>query len=277
MGSDAGELFEQEIDFMRRTRHENIVLFLGWGVTSTGGLFLVTEYVRRGSLNNVLQECRNSLTLDRQIQFARDTAEGMRYLHSKGRIHRDLKSANLLVSGNWMVKVADFGSARNLCGLETAIVAQSREHGREEEDLCASAETSFLKTNYTSMTYQVGTLLYSAPEVLKHQAYGAAIDVYRSDGEFIVVMYCVEGIYSFYYSFGIVMWEIYVGRPPFDGHQLPQYLDNFIEMICVEEIRPVIPADCPPHWKALMKQCWSGDSSARPLFKEIVRKLEDFS
>ena len=55
-GSDAGRMFEQEIDFMRRMRHQNIVLFLGWGETTTGGLFLVTEYMRRGSLHDVLQE-----------------------------------------------------------------------------------------------------------------------------------------------------------------------------------------------------------------------------
>jgi N-acetylneuraminic acid mutarotase len=254
MGSDAGELFEQEIDFMRRTRHENIVLFLGWGVTSAGGLFLVTEYVRRGSLNNVLQECRNSLTLDRQIQFARDTAEGMRYLHSKGRIHRDLKAPNLLVSGNWMVKVADFGSARTLCNLETATNAQARDYDRNEEDSDDYSETSLLTTNYLSMTHQVGTVLYSAPEVLSHEAYGAAVDVY---------------------SFGIVMWEIYVRRPPFEGQHIPQFYDDLVDMICMQRVRPVIPADCPPQWTALMTQCWSGDSHARPVFREIVRRLDE--
>ena len=184
MGSDTSQLFEQEIDFMRRTRHENIVLFLGWGVASTGGLFLVTEYLSRGSLNSVLQTYRDSLTLERRVQFARDSAEGMRYLHTKGRIHRDLKSANLLVGGNWMVKVADFGSARTLFNLEEARDADYREYHVNDDNSDDHDETALLTTNYVSMTCQVGTLLYSAPEVLARQAYGAAIDVYRSDDKF---------------------------------------------------------------------------------------------
>ena len=184
MGSDTSHLFEQEIDFMRRTRHKNIVLFLGWGMTGAGGLFLVTEYMRRGSLSDVLQTYSTTLLLDRKLKFARDSAEGMRFLHTKGRIHRDLKSANLLVDRNWMVKVADFGSARTLCTLETAREATANQEfdmdNRVDEDSSDDEETIMLKTNYWSMTRRVGTLLYSAPELLSRRAYGAAIDVYRS-------------------------------------------------------------------------------------------------
>ena len=96
MGSDTSRLFEREIDFMRRTRHENIVLFLGWGVTSTGGLFLVTEYLRRGSLNSVLQTYRDSLTLKRKVKFARDSAEGMKFLHTNSQGPKISQSA-----GGW--------------------------------------------------------------------------------------------------------------------------------------------------------------------------------
>ena len=273
MGSDTSQLFEQEIDFMRRTRHENIVLFLGWGVASTGGLFLVTEYLRRGSLNSVLQTYRDSLTLERRVQFARDSAEGMRYLHTKGRIHRDLKSANLLVGGNWMVKVADFGSARTLFNLEAARDADYREYHVNDDNSDDYEETALLTTNYVSMTRRVGTLLYSAPEVIARQAYGAAIDVYRSGDKF---RRNKEERLFFLFSFGIVMWEIYTRRTPFEDQELPQHYDDFVDMICEQQVRPVIPVDCPSQWRDLMKQCWSGDSCVRPLFREIVKRLDEF-
>ena len=49
-----------------------------------------------------------------KIRFALDAAKGMRFLHSlrPPRIHRDLKSGNLLASQRWVVKFADFGVAR---------------------------------------------------------------------------------------------------------------------------------------------------------------------
>ena len=107
----------------------------------------------------------------------------MRFLHTKGRIHRDLKSANLLVIGNWKVKVANFGSARTLCNLELVNHEARRyrndvsDDGSYDDD---TEETAMLKTNYIAMSRRVGTLLYNAPEILTRQAYGAAIDVYRS-------------------------------------------------------------------------------------------------
>ena len=87
-----------------------------------------------------------------------------------------------------MVKVADFGSARTLCNLKMATEADYSDddvkEGRKEDNSDDEEETAMLTSNYESMTHRVGTLLYSAPEILCRQAYGAAIDVYRSDDNF---------------------------------------------------------------------------------------------
>ena len=89
------------------------VEFVGHGLWENGSVpFLVLEYMEKGSLLRVLQNEGQSLGWGRRLGFMRDAACGMRFLHSLGRIHRDLKSANLLVNAQWVLKIGDFGTAR---------------------------------------------------------------------------------------------------------------------------------------------------------------------
>ncbi|CAA7058286.1 unnamed protein product [Microthlaspi erraticum] len=102
--------FKQEVSFMKKLRHPNVLLFMG-AVASPQHLCIVTEFLPRGSLFRLLQRNTSKLDWRRRIQMALDIARGMNYLHhcSPPIIHRDLKSSNLLVDRNWTVKVADFG------------------------------------------------------------------------------------------------------------------------------------------------------------------------
>ena len=95
--------FEREIEVMKTIRHPNIVWFLGAGRHHHDDCpFLVVEYMPRGSLTKVLSNQEIVSDDNVQLRFAIDAAKGMRFLHSKRppRIHRDLKSVNLLVSNN---------------------------------------------------------------------------------------------------------------------------------------------------------------------------------
>ncbi|XP_057546319.1 serine/threonine-protein kinase 1-like [Amaranthus tricolor] len=105
--------FRQEVCLMKRLRHPNILLFMG-AVTSPQRLCIVTEFLPRGSLFRLLQRSTGKLDWRRRIHMALDIARGMNYLHNCNPpiIHRDLKTSNLLVDKNWMVKVADFGLSR---------------------------------------------------------------------------------------------------------------------------------------------------------------------
>ncbi|KAI3842741.1 hypothetical protein MKW98_015408 [Papaver atlanticum] len=106
--------FRQEVLVMKRLRHPNVVLFMG-AVTSPRNLCIITEFLPRGSLFQVLRR-RTTTTLDwrRRVLIALDIARGMNYLHCYNPpiIHRDLKSSNLFVDKNWSVKVGDFGLSR---------------------------------------------------------------------------------------------------------------------------------------------------------------------
>ncbi|XP_077218394.1 uncharacterized protein LOC143852695 [Tasmannia lanceolata] len=105
--------FRQEVSLMKRLRHPNILLFMG-AVTSPQRLCIVTEFLPRGSLFQLLQRNTSRLDWRRRVHMALDIARGMNYLHhcNPPIIHRDLKSSNLLVDKNWTVKVGDFGLSR---------------------------------------------------------------------------------------------------------------------------------------------------------------------
>ncbi|CAK9139827.1 unnamed protein product, partial [Ilex paraguariensis] len=107
------EEFRSEVRIMKRLRHPNVVLFMG-AVTRPPNLSIVTEFLPRGSLYRLLHRPNNQLDERRQLRMALDAARGMNYLHNCTPVivHRDLKSPNLLVDKNWVVKVCDFGLSR---------------------------------------------------------------------------------------------------------------------------------------------------------------------
>lgn len=98
--------FEDEIKFMRTLRHKNVVYFYGCGFHGNKA-FLVLELLSRGSLDTILRDASVELDWQRKLGMARDAARGMDFLHNltPPRVHRDLKSPNLLVAEGWAVKV----------------------------------------------------------------------------------------------------------------------------------------------------------------------------
>ncbi|XP_050899067.1 probable serine/threonine-protein kinase SIS8 isoform X2 [Lathyrus oleraceus] len=107
------EEFKSEVQIMRRLRHPNVVLFMG-AITRPPNLSIVTEFLPRGSLYRLLHRPNSQLDERRRLRMALDAARGMNYLHNSTPVivHRDLKSPNLLVDKNWVVKVCDFGLSR---------------------------------------------------------------------------------------------------------------------------------------------------------------------
>ncbi|XP_039067157.1 uncharacterized protein LOC120213084 isoform X1 [Hibiscus syriacus] len=110
---DVIHAFRQEVSLMKRLRHPNVLLFMGV-VVSSERLCILTEFLPRGSLFDILQKNTTKLGWRRRVNMALDIARGMNYLHNCNPpiIHRDLKSSNLLVDKNWTVKVGDFGLSR---------------------------------------------------------------------------------------------------------------------------------------------------------------------
>lgn len=81
-----------------------------------GKLFIVMEYVGGGSIKDVLKN-RSGNTLGSEVYIAiilREILLGVKFLHNLGKIHRDIKCANILLTTNGEVKLADFGVSAQL-------------------------------------------------------------------------------------------------------------------------------------------------------------------
>uniref|UniRef100_A0A0D9X3F1 Protein kinase domain-containing protein n=1 Tax=Leersia perrieri TaxID=77586 RepID=A0A0D9X3F1_9ORYZ len=91
--------------------HENVLQFYG-AFTRPPKYCIVTEYMPGGNLYDFLHRKNNVLDLLTILRIATSISKGMDYLHRNNIIHRDLKTANLLIGYHEVVKIADFGVSR---------------------------------------------------------------------------------------------------------------------------------------------------------------------
>jgi len=110
---DMHKYIEREMSTLRDMRHPNVVQFMGLCRHGTD-IFIVTEYIPGGDLRHILKQEEKEMPWLLRARIAQDVAQAMTFLHSKGLIHRDLKSNNLLVGDNWKIKVCDFGFSRRV-------------------------------------------------------------------------------------------------------------------------------------------------------------------
>nr|AWI66667.1 lysine motif-containing receptor-like kinase 1-1 protein [Vitis vinifera]WBP50028.1 LysM receptor-like kinase 1-1 [Vitis vinifera] len=111
MDMQASREFLAELKVLTHVHHLNLVRLIGYCVE--GSLFLVYEYIENGNLSQHLRGSgRDPLQWSSRVQIALDSARGLEYIHEHTvpvYIHRDIKSANILIDKNFHGKVADFG------------------------------------------------------------------------------------------------------------------------------------------------------------------------
>ncbi|KAK0589770.1 hypothetical protein LWI29_018312 [Acer saccharum] len=111
MDMQASREFLAELKVLTHVHHLNLVRLIGYCVE--GSLFLVYEFIENGNLSQHLHGSgREPLPWSNRVQIALDSARGLEYIHEHTvpvYIHRDIKSANILIDKNFHAKVADFG------------------------------------------------------------------------------------------------------------------------------------------------------------------------
>uniref|UniRef100_A0A8C5BCN1 RAF proto-oncogene serine/threonine-protein kinase n=1 Tax=Gadus morhua TaxID=8049 RepID=A0A8C5BCN1_GADMO len=145
------QAFRNEVAVLRKTRHVNILLFMGY--MTKDNLAIVTQWCEGSSLYKHLHVQETNYKMFQLIDIARQTAQGMDYLHAKNIIHRDMKSNNIFLHEGLTVKIGDFG-------LATVKARWSGSHQVEQPS---------------------GSILWMAPEVIRMQdnnPYSFQSDVY---------------------------------------------------------------------------------------------------
>ncbi|MCD7469587.1 hypothetical protein HAX54_008726 [Datura stramonium] len=110
---DKDSAFLNELEFLSRLNHKNLVRLLGY-CEDNNERVLVFEYMNNGTLHDHLHRLESSplMSWTARIKVALDAARGIEYLHEyavPAVIHRDIKSSNILLDTNLNAKVSDFG------------------------------------------------------------------------------------------------------------------------------------------------------------------------
>ncbi|XP_063698450.1 mitogen-activated protein kinase kinase kinase 13-B isoform X2 [Culicoides brevitarsis] len=136
---------ETEIKHLRKLDHENIVKFKG--VCTQSPVFcIIMEYCPYGPLHEIIKE-DDIVPPIRFVTWAKQIAQGMQYLHQHKIIHRDLKSPNILIGKEEIVKISDFGTSREWNEISTKM--------------------SF-----------AGTVAWMAPEVIRNEPCSEKVDIW---------------------------------------------------------------------------------------------------
>ncbi|KAK6456308.1 Serine/threonine protein kinase [Scheffersomyces xylosifermentans] len=105
--TDEVKMFTQEIQFLSRLRNRHITNYYESFVHDYN-MFIVMEYCGGGSCADLLRHYKK-FPEDLVAYIIRDVLKGLNYLHSENKVHRDIKSANILLTDNGEIKLADFG------------------------------------------------------------------------------------------------------------------------------------------------------------------------
>jgi serine/threonine protein kinase len=172
-GPSSGRRFTQEAQTASALNHPNICTIYEVG-EAEGNSYIAMEYVEGRPLDRMIPS--GGLPPDEVLRFGSQIVEALEHAHERGVIHRDLKTANVVISPAGRVKILDFGLAKRLIdeGLGKATLSQ---------------------VSLTKEGTIAGTLSYLAPETLQGHPADARSDIW---------------------ALGAVLYEMAAGKRPFE-------------------------------------------------------------
>lgn len=108
-----GARFRREMTILEKLRHPNIIFYYGGGEDSDKNLFYIMELVEGGSVRDLIA-ASGALPWQVVVNCGRQICSALQCAHNHGVIHRDLKPGNLFLTRDGVVKLGDFGIARDV-------------------------------------------------------------------------------------------------------------------------------------------------------------------
>jgi serine/threonine protein kinase len=237
------KLFVREVEIGSRAQHPALLAFVSftfypYSIAMERGLVSLGEVLTQQG-NGLPYSCtaadgtRMEWNDTKRAMAAYGIAVGMCYLHESQVIHRDLKTDNVMLDDRLEIRIGDFGLSKIM--------------GAGEEQV----------RNAITMTMNVGTPLYMAPELFSEMAkeeelYGFPVDVYA----YAMILYELVLL--------VKPWTSVKGAPPLKFN-LVRYLQD--------GQRPPLTSEVPEAYQNLIEACWLQDWRARPKFRDIVNQI----
>ena len=215
--------FLREARALSHLNHPHICTIYEIG-EADGQTFIAMEYVRGRRLSFVIPP--DGLAVETMVRYGAQIADAIGHAHEHGIVHRDLKSSNVVVTPEGVVKVLDFGLAKHL--------ERGKGGAMQTESV---TKRSTITAEMTQPGVVMGTPGYMAPEVLVGQPADARADIW---------------------ALGVILHEMATGALPFAG---PTPME-FAAAVLKEPPAP-LPARVSPMLRAIVQRCLAKDPGQR--------------
>jgi len=242
-------LLKQEIATLASVHHPHIVRLVCCVEDARNSVYVMERMDKSLSQMLIDQSNDSQPSLIGRVAVMLQIAEGMKYLHNKGLVHRDLKTENILIKCDgpgsessmldlavkplWIAKISDFGTTK----------------------------LKMDSTAYANQTTNIGSTMFMAPEMYEVEHVDQKPERFHPKKTDV-------------YSFGLICFAVLTGEPtPFPTDELQNPSVKTFKDRVREGKRPQLPHYCPSQLSNLIQQCWDANPDERPNFQEICTKL----